>query len=357
MFTDATPTPPPQAQPADAGALLNPAAPAEATDAPPATDAYFVALRLLRTNLPHARGLDYKAFRAGLEPRWGQVWRDLLPAHAAIALTLAGLAWAQAQLPLAAAVALAAGGAFALGALVHYVVLFLHEAAHHGLHPDRATNDRLGYAFCGILIGADMATYRASHFDHHRHLGEPSDTEHSYFEAPAWGRLLATLTGIRTVHVALRRRYIMGATAAAAPARPWALLGGLMLHGALLGGLLLAGAWLAAASWVLAMGAVFPMVGEVRQTLEHRAEAASAAVDYARVPHGATSRLFGDGPLARFFGAAGFNRHLLHHFEPAVSYTRLGELEAYLRETPLAPYLASRTTTYYQTFKALMRRR
>lgn len=362
MTNDPTLTPAPEAGAAPEG--LNPPADQDTGLETPAGDGYLQALRMLRGSLPHARGLDYKAFRAGLRPAYGQVWRDLAPAHLGIAATLVGLAWSQPLLPAPwGQAALVPVGALVLGALINYVVLFLHEAAHHGLHPDRALNDRLAYALIGILLGADVTAYRASHFEHHRRLGEPGDTEHSYFDAPSWGLVFGTLSGARSLRMALGRRYMLGSPAGAGagslptPRRaPLPLLGGLAFHAALLGGLLLAGRWVPALAWVVAMGSVFPLLGALRQILEHRAEAASAAVDYARIPHGATSRLFGDGLFARFFGGAGFNRHLLHHFEPAVSYTRLGELEAFLRETPLAGYLESRTTTYARTLRTLLGR-
>lgn len=323
--------------------------------------AYADALKRLRGKLVDGQGRDYKAFRATLTPAFGQVWRELVPVHGLMAAILAGLALAQPALPLVGQAALVPAGAVALGALVNYVVLFLHEGAHYGLHPDRATNDRLMYGLCGILIGADVAKYRASHFDHHRKLGTTEDTEHSYFEAPSPGFLLGSMTGIRAVQQALAQGYLLGAKPApsgAAPAsRPWPLLGGLAFHAALVGGLLLAGAWVAACAWVLAMGLVFPTLGSLRQILEHRDELADPATDYSQVPHGATSRIFRGGLFAAFFGGAGFDRHLLHHFEPAVSYTRLPELEAFLRDTELAPYLESRTTTYGRTLRALLGRR
>ena len=373
MSTDALPTDVPPSAPTEAEAAreeLNPTPDAPAGT--PAGDAYFVALRQLRGKLTDDAGQDYKAFRATLKPDFRRAWRDLLPAHAAIAATLVALVTAQPMFPGAIAQAgLVPAGAAVLGALFNYINLFQHEAAHYGLHPDRAANDRLGYAFVGIFLGVDMAAYRKNHFEHHRALGEPGDTEHTYFDAPGWGLVFGLLSGTYALRKALTSRYLLGATGDAAPAAGGAapaaggaarrrsylpLAGGLAFHAAIVGALLALGAWAAAAAWVLGMAAVFPLLGAMRQVLEHRAEEASAAVDYARVPHGATSRLFGDGPFASFYGAAGFNRHLLHHFEPAVSYTRLAELEAFLRRTAVAPYLESRTTTYFRTLRALFGR-
>lgn len=77
-------------------------------------------------------------------------------------------------------------------------------------------------------------------------------------------------------------------------------------------------------------------------------------IDYSTQPHGAVNRLFGDGPLASTLGGAGFNRHLLHHWEPQISYTRLRELEVYLLRTDAAEGVRMRQSTYLETFWALV---
>jgi hypothetical protein len=100
--------------------------------------------------------------------------------------------------------------------------------------------------------------------------------------------------------------------------------------------------------------AFFPFFVSLRQTLEHRDEEASADVDYRQVDHGATNRLFGDGPVSNTLGSAGFNRHALHHWEPQVSCTRLRDLERYLERTELEPALERRRTSYRETFLRLL---
>jgi fatty acid desaturase len=67
--------------------------------------------------------------------------------------------------------------------------------------------------------------------------------------------------------------------------------------------------------------------------------------------------VFGDGLIARTFGGAGFNRHLLHHWEPGISYTRLPDLEHFLNDTDLRPIMESRKTTYGRVFWRLFRGR
>lgn len=97
---------------------------------------------------------------------------------------------------------------------------------------------------------------------------------------------------------------------------------------------------------------VFPLFGALRQLLEHRNEGIDPAIDFQTQDHGAYTRMF-SGPLSKTFGGAGFNRHLLHHWEPQVSYTNLPELEAFLEGTELRRVMASRRSTYFRTFRRL----
>ena len=99
------------------------------------------------------------------------------------------------------------------------------------------------------------------------------------------------------------------------------------------------------------MAIVYPLLATLRPLLEHRPVAADALRPGANA---AVTRLFADGPVARVFGGAGFSRHLLHHWEPQVSYTRLAELDAYLAATSLGPILDARRTTYVQAFREIL---
>jgi fatty acid desaturase len=101
---------------------------------------------------------------------------------------------------------------------------------------------------------------------------------------------------------------------------------------------------------------VLPFLAAVRQILEHRSVAADPRADYRRVDHGVVNRMFGSGPIASTLGGAGFNRHLLHHWDPQVPCTRLAELERYLRGTAFAEVIRSAETTYLRTLRELFRR-
>jgi fatty acid desaturase len=61
--------------------------------------------------------------------------------------------------------------------------------------------------------------------------------------------------------------------------------------------------------------------------------------------------------VASTFGAAGFNRHLIHHWDPQLSYTVLPEVEKYLMNTIVRDKLIERKTSYIKTFVELWKQK
>jgi fatty acid desaturase len=310
----------------------------------------------LKRTLVDDDGRDYRSFRARLTPRWGLVWLQLGAGYLALAAIVGGLAaWDPSGI---AAVAAALGGAVLVGYVVAYLNNFFHEAAHYNVAPGRRANDLLTNLAMAWLYGTSIGLYRRVHFQHHRALGTTMDSESSYFDPLRVRYLAEGLLGVRALkslrrHQAATRNVDEGEEDGGGARIGWALVA-LAVNGALVAALALAGAWSAAGAWALGEVAFFPFFVSLRQLLEHRDEEADAETDYFEVDHGATNRLFGDGPVASTLGSAGFNRHALHHWEPQVSCTRLRELERYLSRTELAPYLAERRTTYWATLLRLL---
>jgi fatty acid desaturase len=316
-----------------------------------------------------ADGASYREFRRSLVPRYVVVWCDIVLGYAGLA-AVGGLLLA-ARLPnLGAGVAAALLGAIALGYAHHSLGLHLHEAAHFNIAPSRSLNDRLANWFLGLPQGITVQAYRAKHFDHHRYLGQPNDPEPHYFQPLDWRFIFTSLTGQQTVReiarLAERREGADHEPTGEAPAAALpgsgvvrkksaklTLLAGGLGHAGLVIVPVLCGRWIFGVAWAIGFLIWLPFFSMLREILEHRAWDARDDVDYRRVPHGAFTRLFGDGPLASTFGAAGFNRHLLHHWEPQVSYTRLRELERFLRGTQLGPVIAARQTSYPTCFMRL----
>jgi hypothetical protein len=299
-------------------------------------------------------GRDYAGIRRALRPRWWRVGVDLALGYLMLLLTGWLLVRARAVSPaaLAAAVSLAA---VSFGYWMAYLQLFLHEAAHFNLAPSRAWNERLANVLLASWVGTRIASYRAIHWQHHRSHGEPSDTERSYFSALDGRFLLESLTGLSALRVILFRRERLRAATSPRPGKAsqrLAVLSALVLHGVVVAGSIAAGHWPVALAWIAGMGVYFPFFGALRQLLEHRSAEASRSVDYRSTPHGRTTRMFHEGLLGSTFGAAGFTRHLLHHWDATVSYTNLAEVEGFLRGCTAARAHLSKTS-YLRVFAVL----
>lgn len=312
----------------------------------------------LRAQLMRETDGAYLRFVNALAPHHWRAWRDI-----GLGYLFLGVVLYATSLPTSLPGRLAALllGAVGVGYGVAYLQLFLHEASHHHLARSRSRNDWLCDAFISWQVGTTVARYRPIHFAHHRHLGTVADTENSYFRPLNMRLILETLTGIHALRVLRNRQRRLTSLATDAEGGPGSTSAAGWLRAALLHGLVCAGAyavagWPGLGAWLLGMGACYPVFATLRQQLEHRSPAADPATDYSRVDHGALTRLFGDGPLASTFGGAGFNRHLLHHWEPQVSYTRLKDLERYLARTSAAPILAARRSSYLRTLAELWNR-
>lgn len=331
-----------------------------------------------RSALADDRGLTFRELRQTLTPRFGVVWSQLAMGYGVLALSAWGVAASAGVLPDWLRVV---AGAVVIGFAQAYIQLFFHEAAHYNLAPGRARNDLLANVFVGALHGLEITAYRAVHFEHHRRLGTTMDSERSYFDPLNMRFFAESLLGIKGLKVLTRRERVLeragvgagvsagvstrvsaevrgGVSAgvgATVSSSPWLQrVAAAAIHTAVVGASLYFRQHALAIAWTLGTLSIMPLCVALRQLLEHRSERADPTADYTVVDHGAVNRLFGAGPFASTFGGAGFNRHLLHHWEPQISYTRLGELERYLMRTGAAEALRSRRSTYWQTFWALV---
>lgn len=308
--------------------------------------------------LTDSAGTRFRDLRATLTPSYRRAWLEIGAGHVALAAVV--LIAAQAR-TLETHVIAAVLGALAVGYVMAFIQLFLHEGAHFLLARNRTTNDLLTNVFVGAWIGQDVRKYRPIHFGHHRAIGTAEDSERTYFEPLTLGFILKSLFGVRVVEVLLLRRRVRASAgkvreAEGAAAKPvagsvWPLALGLAMHAFVLLALALTASWGALLAWLAGIGILYPFLTSLRQLLEHRAlTAAGAAV----VPFAEAHRLFGNGLLSSTFGGAGFNRHLLHHMEPQISYTRLQELERFLADTSRAAWLDGHRTSYPRVFYALL---
>jgi fatty acid desaturase len=311
---------------------------------------------LLRSTLVSDNGVKVADFVKGLRPQYCVVYRDIALGYVSLVASAALIIVA----PLIGIPPVLCGlaGGVLVGYCVAYLLLFRHEGAHYNLARKKATSDLLSDLLLAWLIGTGVKQYRAVHFPHHGQHGTVEDTEHTYFYPLNTMFIVKSLFGARALEVLLYQRRLSARRQTKAPApstssTSLAFVAALVIHALIVAAGLTAGYWWFSLAWVLGMTVMMPFFGALRQLLEHRKPDVDDKADYMKVSHGAYTRLFGDGPFASTFGGAGFNRHLLHHWEPNVSYTNLVELERFLSGTEVREVIAERRTSYRAAFSRL----
>lgn len=293
-------------------------------------------------------GERWETFRRRLAARYPAVWADIARIYALLAAGVVLHALLTRAGGLALGFALAPLAALWVGYWIATLTNFVHEGAHFNLHRDKRASDRIAAWFLCPITGTDIGRYREVHWQHHLHLGTAGDTEVSYRTAPDFRFVLRNLLGLEVLAVVRTQRRFAETAEAKGRGPLFALARSAAVHGAVLAGALLAGWYATAVAWAAGVAAVFPLCVALRQILEHRpAEPGD--------PLAAVNRMFGAGRFSRSFGAAGFNRHLLHHWHPSASYTCFDELEAFLMRTPLAARIDAARATYFDTWRRLAR--
>lgn len=243
---------------------------------------------------------------------------------------------------------------------MHAFTLHFHEAAHFNIHRNPKVNDVLAWILLTPFTGISINEYRASHWKHHLFLGTMGDTETSYAEPLSIKTILESLSGAYLIKIVNRYfhyfRKLDSTKSQTHSTQTFALTLSLMLSVQLIVMIsLLCISPFAATAWVLNLFVFGPFIARIRQTLEHRPFDARNNFDSAQTNQAACNRIFGGDLFSRSFGAAGFNRHLLHHYEPRVSYTCFDEFEAFLLETELRETIESCRLNYWGTFRRLLR--
>jgi fatty acid desaturase len=323
---------------------------------------------------PDLRQLEHPSFgswlnyRASLRPHYRVVWFEII---LCISMMLGGFAahlWLVVRWGNLTGLAAALPGALWIGFWLNALLTFGHEAAHYNLSANRKRNDFLADWSIWLFFPQTTKAYRKSHWQHHLHLGDSGDTEISYHNCLSPWFLIKTLSGIYLTTLVFRYVFKRRTTeqnlsvvpremqsrisieAIVAPLRAFTI------HGAIVGIALYLHCYASAVTWIAGVGFVFPFLATIRQILEHRSADAHCATDFETVPHGAINRTFGNNLFSRFYGAAGFNRHLLHHWDPTVSYTCFDEMEAFFRATPLRERLESSRSDYLSCLILLFRK-
>ena len=103
--------------------------------------------------------------RRSLRGMWlvTHAWGTIAAAIALVALWPNPLTWL---------IAVMVVGARQLG-----LAILMHEAAHGGLHSNKAINEWVGQWLCAVPVGADLASYRSYHLQHHKFTQQPEDPD------------------------------------------------------------------------------------------------------------------------------------------------------------------------------------
>ena len=103
--------------------------------------------------------------RSSLRGLWlvAHAWGTIAAAIALVALWPNPLTWL---------IAVMVVGHAAIG-----LAILMHEAAHGGLHGNKAVNEWIGQWLCAVPVGADLASYRSYHLQHHKFTQQPEDPD------------------------------------------------------------------------------------------------------------------------------------------------------------------------------------
>ena len=299
-------------------------------------------------------GTSYAVFRTTLRPRYTKVLSDIIKGYFFLLLT-SSLVFLSGQTYPSLWWLYIPAGSILIGYIAAYIALFIHEAGHYNIHPNKKINDSLATFFLCLPFGLSMKSYRKIHWQHHLHLGTPLDTETSYFNALTKLFILETLTGIHLFRTILKKETDNVLTKEQKKQSGIMLIAGFLLHAIILTLSFLTGHWTFAITWILGFGIFFPFFATIRQILEHRDELADHATNFNKIPHGKVSRLFIHTILSSSFGAAGFTRHMIHHWDPQISYTRLKEIEDFLlHNKKTEEIIHSSKTSYSSVLKKLL---
>lgn len=314
---------------------------------------------LVKASLYNSKGVNYIDFKKSIKPHYLQIWVQILLGWLFLSLSIfGGIQVLNLIENTGLRFVFTIADAILVGFTISYLVNFFHEAAHYNIARVKNINDTLANVFLGILQAQSIKHYRFIHWKHHVHHGSTEDTERSYFDALTLRFFIESLSGIRALRIFLfRNNKVMHNTDIKLidikKEGRLMLIAGICFHLIVIICLAIIQQYWVIATWVIGFGTFFPFFSSLRQLLEHRSDAADKQINYSTINHGKITRVFSGDFFSAIYGSAGFNRHLIHHLEPQISYTNLKEVEAFLLETKIAHYIQNQKTSYLKAFITL----
>lgn len=309
-------------------------------------------------NVIDKNNISYASFRKTLHPNYNIIKKDILKGYLLIILSVLILYGIESIV-----LSVIIKGVFCflcsllLGASFSFLHLFIHEGAHYNLHHNKKKNDTLCNIFLCIFFGISVKKYRKIHWQHHLYLGKPEDTESTYFNQLTLSFVVRVITGLYTIAVIIKRRNIIVEKSSSLQKNGLLRYYSLAFHAIISIILYFYIGWMATTAWLTGIMVVFPLFASIRQILEHRDEAAVKDPLFYNNPQKKVSRLFRNGWLDSFIGSAGFNRHIIHHWDPLISYTRLKDVEQFLLQSATTRHIITDSkTSYFKTFALLFQK-
>ncbi len=171
-----------------------------------------------------------------------------------------------------------------IGARQLGLVILMHDAAHGGLHSNRAVNEWVGHWLCGAPLGSHVKAYRQYHLTHHKYAQQPEDPDLALSKpfpvtkASLRRKIIRDLTG-QTFYKQRLNQFANAAgigikkgpgTENRSQSAREAVIPMLITNGLLLTLLIAVGAWWAFfVLWLLPMATWFMMITRLRNIAEH----------------------------------------------------------------------------------------
>ena len=301
----------------------------------------------------NSKGLSYEEFRRILIPEFAKTWYAifirifilLLILFLFLQIEIIYPNWYLISIPLFSILT---------GFMIASLNLFVHEAGHYYLYPDKKINDLLANIFLCSWTGIHISVYRKIHWKHHQLLSTPDDTENTYFNPLTPGFIFEGLSGIHLLRIILNKNNRLFLGKDLRKKSIMMLITGIIINSTIL----FLAFWFSyiqfAIVWFLAMLVFFPFFASIRQLIEHRDELAGADKNFYQVPQRKISRLFTNSLFSRYFGSAGFNKHMIHHWDPQLPFTSLNKAELFLADCErTGNIIVSSKTNYFTAFKNL----
>ncbi len=303
-------------------------------------------------------GVKYLDFRKTLKPIYNIVWRDITLGYLALVFFMI-LSLFFEDFFSANSWMLIPVFSFIIGYIIAFLQLFCHEAIHFNIHSNKKKNDVLANMFLFSIVGKDIESCRQKHWQHHNYFGTTKDPENAYFNPISNKLYFRFLTGIyffQNILIPRIAQILQLKLNKRDGFKLFMFLTGVAINASIILICFKSSHWQTGLIWILALTVFFPLFSTVRMILEHRNKLANTNTDYSTIDHGKVSRIFEKDFFSRTFGGAGFNRQLLHQWDPEISYTRFDDMEDFLLDCPKCWINIYRSkTSYFDTYLWLVR--